>query len=90
MKVSNIKIAIKNSLTLSLTLLIHEMIQIGVISVVSTIKRIEIPSTPSLNLIKSFIHDCSSKNWKSADVTSIEYQTNKESINVAKLLNKEI
>ena len=62
MKVSNIKIAIKNSLTLSLTLLIHEMIQIGVINVVRTIKRIEIPSMPSLNLIKSLIQDCSSKN----------------------------
>ena len=62
MKVSNIKIAIKNSLTLSLTLVMHEIIQIGVINVVKTIKRIEIPSTPSLNLIKSFIQDCSSKN----------------------------
>ena len=62
MKVSNIKIAIKNSLTLSLTLLMHEMIQIGVINVVRTIKRIEIPSIPSLNLIKSLIQDCSSKN----------------------------
>ena len=62
MKVSNIKIAIKNSLTLSLTLLMHEMIQIGVINVVRTIKRIEIPSMPSLNLIKSFIQDCSSIN----------------------------
>ena len=55
MKVSNIKIAIKNSLTLSLTLLMHEMMQIGVINVVRTIKRIEIPSIPSLNLIKSLI-----------------------------------
>ena len=57
MKVSNIKIAIKNSLILSLTLLMHEMIQIGVINVVRIIKRIEIPSTPSLNLIKSLIQD---------------------------------
>ena len=38
MNVSNIKIAIKNSLTLTLTLLIQEMIQIGVIKVVKTIK----------------------------------------------------
>ena len=90
MKVSRIKIAIKNSLTLSLTLLMHEIMQIGVINVVSTIKRIEIPSTPNLNLIKSFIQDCSSKNWKSADEWSIEYQTNKDNINVAKLLNKEM
>ena len=37
-------IAIKNSLTLTLTLLIHEMIQIGVIKLVKTIKRIDIPS----------------------------------------------
>ena len=64
--------------------------QIGVINVVRTIKRIEIPSMPSLNLIKSFIQDCYSKNWKSADVKSIEYQTNKDNINVAKLLNKEM
>ena len=62
MKVSNIKIAIKNSLTLSLTLFMHEIMQIGVINVVRTINRIEIPSTPSLNLIKSFIQDFSSKN----------------------------
>ena len=51
MNVSKIKIAIKNSLTLTLTLLIHEMIQIGVIKVVKTIKSIDIPSTPNLNLI---------------------------------------
>ena len=52
MNVSKIKIAIKNSLTLTLTLLIQEMIQIGVIKVVKTIKSIDIPSTPNLNLIK--------------------------------------
>ena len=62
MKVSKIKIAIKNSLTLFLTLFTQEIIQIGVIKVVKTIKRIEIPSTPSLNFIKSFIQAFSSKN----------------------------
>ena len=51
MNVSKIKIAIKNSLTLTLTLLIQEMIQIGVIKVVKTIKSIDIPSTPYLNFI---------------------------------------
>ena len=59
MNVSKIKIAIKNSLTLTLTLLIQEMIQIGVINVVKTIKRIDIPSTPNLNFIKLFIQDFS-------------------------------
>ena len=51
MNVSKIKIAIKNSLTLTLTLLTQEMIQIGVIKVVNTINSIDIPSTPNLNLI---------------------------------------
>ena len=51
MKVSSTKIAIKNSLTLSFTLLMHEIIHIGVIKVVKTINKIEIPSTPNLNLI---------------------------------------
>ena len=49
-EVSKIKIAIKNSLTLTLTLLTQETIQIGVIKVVKTIKNIDIPSTPNLNL----------------------------------------
>ena len=40
----------------------QEIMQIGVIKVVSTIKRIEMPSTPNLNLIKSLIQDFSSKN----------------------------
>ena len=55
MKVSKTKIAIKNSLILSLTLFMQETIQIGVINVVKTIKRIEIPSTPNLNFIKLFL-----------------------------------
>ena len=45
MNVSNIKIAIKNSLTLTLTLFTQEIIQIGVIKVVKTMKSIDIPST---------------------------------------------
>ena len=40
----------------------QEIIQMGVIKVVRTMKRIEIPSTPSLNLIKLFIQFFSSKN----------------------------
>ena len=50
MNVSKIKIAIKNSLTLTLTLLTQERIQIGVMKVVNTMKRIDMPSIPSLNL----------------------------------------
>ena len=38
----------------------HEIIQIGVIKVVKTINKIEIPSTPNLNFIKSLIQDFSS------------------------------
>ena len=64
--------------------------QIGVINVVRTIKRIDMPSTPNLNFIKSFIQDFSSKNWKSADDKSNENQTNKDNINVAKLLKREM
>ena len=60
--VSRTKIAIKNSLTLYLTLLMHEIIHIGVIKVVKTINKIEIPSTPNLNFIKLLIQDFSSTN----------------------------
>ena len=49
MKVSKINIAIKNSLSLVLTLLIQEIIHIGVINAVKTINKIEIPSIPNLN-----------------------------------------
>ena len=90
MKVSKIKIAIKNSLTLTLTLFMQEIIQIGVIKVVRTIKRIEIPSTPNLNLIKLLIQFFSSKNWKSDDVESNEYHINNDNKNVAKLLKREM
>ena len=62
MNVSKIKIAIKNSLTLTLTLFTQEIIQIGVMNVVKTIKSIDIPSIPSLNFIKLFIQDFSSTN----------------------------
>ena len=88
--VSSTRIAIKNSFTLSLTLLMHEIIQIGVIKVVRTIKRIDIPSTPNLNLMKSSIHDFSSINWKSDEFKSKEYHRNKESIKVAELEKREI
>ena len=62
MNVSKISIAIRNSLTLTLTLFTQEIIHIGVIKVVKTIKSIEIPSTPNLNFIKLFIQDFSSTN----------------------------
>ena len=62
MNVSKIRIAIKNSLTLNFMLFTQEIIQIGVIKVVKTIKSIEIPSTPNLNFIKLFIQDFSSTN----------------------------
>ena len=90
MNVSKIKIAIKNSLTLTLTLLIQEMIQIGVIKVVKTIKSIDIPSTPNLNFIKLLIQDFSSTNWNSEVFISKEYHKNNERKKVATLLNKEI
>ena len=62
MKVSKIKIAIKNSLTLVLTLLMQDIIHMGVMKVVKTINSIEIPSTPNLNFIKLLIQDFSSTN----------------------------
>ena len=82
--------AIRNSLILVLTLLIHEIIHIGVIKVVRTINKIEIPSIPNLNLIKLFIQDCSSTNWKSAVFKSREYHKKSDNIKVAELLNKEM
>ena len=89
MNVSKIKMAIKNSFTLTLTLLMQERIQMGVMKVVKTINNIEIPSTPSLNLIKSLIQDFSSTNWKFEEFWSKECQTNKDNKNVAMLVNKE-
>ena len=43
-----IKTAIKNSFSLFLTELLTEIIQSGVINVVSIMNKIEIPSTPTL------------------------------------------
>ena len=62
MNVSNMRIAIKNSFILSLTLFIQEIIQIGVIKVVSTMKSIDMPTIPNLNLMELFIQDFSSIN----------------------------
>ena len=62
MNVSSIKIAIKNSFTLTLTLFTQEIIQIGVIKVVKTINSIDMPSTPNLNFMKLLIQDFSSTN----------------------------
>ena len=47
-KDSMIRTAIKNSLSLSLIELFTDIIQRGVINVVSKINKIEIPSTPTL------------------------------------------
>ena len=55
MKVSNTKIAIKNSLTLSLTLVMHEIIQIGVINVVKTIKAEEDTANCEISAAENFI-----------------------------------
>ena len=68
----------------------QEITQIGVIKVVKTINRIDIPSIPSLNLIKSFIQDFSSTNWKSDEEKSSEYQRNNDRIKVAILEKSEI
>ena len=73
-----------------LMLFTNEIIQIGVINVVKTIKRIDIPSTPNLNLIKLLIQDFSSTNWNSEVFKSKEYHKNNDNKKVAKLLNKEI
>ena len=72
-----------------MTLFKQEIIQIGVIKVVKTINNIEIPSIPNLNFIKSLIHVFSSTNWNSGELWSKEYQTKRESTNVAILVNKE-
>ena len=47
-------------------------------NVVSIINNIEIPSTPSLKLIKSFIQFFSSINWKLDVEVSKEYQRKSE------------
>ena len=57
-----LKLLLKILFTLTLTLFTQEIIQIGVIKVVKTIKRIDIPSTPNLNFIKLFIQNFSSTN----------------------------
>ena len=54
----------------------HEIIHIGVIKVVKTINKIEIPSIPNLNFIKPLIQLISSKNWNSEVSVSNEYHKN--------------
>ena len=54
--------AIRNSLSLFLTLFIQEIIQIGVMNAVRTINKIDIPSMPNLNLIYPLIQFFSSTN----------------------------
>ena len=62
MKVSKTRRAIRNSFNLVFTLLIQEIIQIGVIKAVNIINRIEIPSIPNLYFIKPLIQVISSTN----------------------------
>ena len=69
----------RNSFILNLMLWMPEKIHIGAINVVSSINKIEIPSTPSLKLKKPSIQFFSSMNWNSDVVTSKENQRNKES-----------
>jgi len=89
MKVSKINIAIKNSLSLVLTLLTQEMIQIGVMKAVKTMNNIETPSIPNLNLIKPFIQFCSSINWNPVKFLSNEYHKKIAKIKFAILVNNE-
>ncbi len=52
----------------------QEIIHMGVINAVKTINKIDIPSIPSLNFINPLIQFLSSKNWKSTEFLSKEYQ----------------
>ena len=81
--------AIKNSLTRVLTLFMQEIMQIGIIKVVKTINKMEIPSIPSLYFIKLLIHVASSTNWNSVASLSKEYQRNNESRRFEKLVKSE-
>ena len=54
-KVSKIKIEIKNSFNLCFILLIQETIHIGVINAVNMINNIDMPSIPNLNFINPLI-----------------------------------
>ena len=89
MNVSRINIAIKNSLSLFLTLLMQEMIQIGVMNAVKTINKIEIPSIPNLNFINPLIQFCSSINWKPVKLLSKEYHKKIVKNKFTILVNKE-
>ena len=80
----------RNSFNLDLTLLIQEIIQIGVMKAVKIINKIEIPSTPNLNFIKPLIQFFSSKNWKPTKLLSKEYQRNKVKKKFTKLEKIEI
>ena len=67
----------------------QEIMHIGVINAVRTINKIEIPSMPNLNFINPLIQCLSSKNWKSTEFLSKEYQRNKTNKKLATLVNKE-
>ena len=54
--------AIRNSLSLVFTLLIQDIMQIGVIKAVKTINKIDKPSMPNLNFIYPLIQFFSSTN----------------------------
>lgn len=83
-------IAIKNSFSLFFTLLIQEIIQIGVINAVKIMNNIEIPSIPSLNLISPLIQFFSSTNWKPGKLLSNEYHKKKVKNKLANEVNSEI
>ena len=55
-----------------------EKIHIGVINVVRSINKIDIPSIPSWKLIKPEIQFFFSTNWKSGIVESKEYQRKRD------------
>ena len=81
--------AIKNSFSLFLILLIHEITHMGIIKAVNKINRIDIPSIPNLNLIKPLIQTASSTNWKLGKDLSNEYHKNRTRKKFAKLVNKD-
>ena len=82
--------AIKNSLILVFTLFIQDNMHIGVIKVVKTINKIEIPSTPNLNLMYPLIQFFSSTNWNPEKLLSKENHKKRHNTKFARLVKIEI
>ena len=61
----------------------------GIIKAVSKINKIDMPSIPSLNLMKPLIQTVSSTNWKFDEELSNEYHKNKTRKKFTKLVNKD-